>query len=94
MDVDVHVVDVGDAGGQALVGGGGHLVTMLDRGGGIDLDRDVGREAVSEPAHLDVGHGADPRRVSCFLAGTLKSVYDLVLWRWFHHVPLPDETAR
>jgi hypothetical protein len=24
------------------------------------------------------------------IAGTLKSVYDLVLWRWFRHVPLPD----
>jgi MFS family permease len=24
------------------------------------------------------------------IAGTLKSVYDVVLWRWFRHVPLPD----
>jgi predicted MFS family arabinose efflux permease len=26
------------------------------------------------------------------LAGGIKSVYDLVLWRWFRHVPLPEET--
>jgi MFS family permease len=24
------------------------------------------------------------------ISGTLKSVYDLTLWRWFRHVPLPD----
>ena len=24
------------------------------------------------------------------LAGATKSIYDLVLWRWFSHVPLPD----
>jgi len=24
------------------------------------------------------------------IAGSLKSVYDVVLWRWFRHVPLPD----
>ena len=24
------------------------------------------------------------------IAGALKSVYDVVLWRWFRHVPLPD----
>jgi MFS family permease len=29
-----------------------------------------------------------------FLAGTIKSVYDVVLWRWFRTVPLPDEPAR
>ena len=28
------------------------------------------------------------------LAGGLKCVYDLVLWRWFRNVPLPDEAAR
>jgi MFS family permease len=28
------------------------------------------------------------------LAGGIKSVYDLVLWRWFRHVPLPDGTDR
>jgi MFS family permease len=26
------------------------------------------------------------------LAGAMKSAYDLVLWRWFRGVPLPDET--
>ena len=26
------------------------------------------------------------------LAGAIKSAYDLVLWRWFRGVPLPDET--
>jgi MFS family permease len=25
------------------------------------------------------------------LAGTIKGTYDLILWRWFSHVPLPDE---
>jgi MFS family permease len=29
-----------------------------------------------------------------FLAGTIKSAYDVVLWRWFRTVPLPDEAAR
>ncbi len=29
-----------------------------------------------------------------FLAGGIKSVYDLVLWRWFRTVPVPDEPAR
>ncbi|HMG26823.1 MAG TPA: MFS transporter [Acidimicrobiia bacterium] len=29
-----------------------------------------------------------------FLAGAIKSVYDVVLWRWFRTVPLPDEPAR
>ena len=24
------------------------------------------------------------------LAGTIKSAYDLILWRWFRHVPVPD----
>jgi MFS family permease len=24
------------------------------------------------------------------ISGTLKSVYDVTLWRWFRHVPLPD----
>jgi hypothetical protein len=24
------------------------------------------------------------------IAGGLKSLYDVVLWRWFRHVPLPD----
>jgi len=28
------------------------------------------------------------------LAGTVKSVYDLVLWRWFSHVPLPDAETK
>jgi MFS family permease len=27
-----------------------------------------------------------------FLAGGIKSIYDVVLWRWFRSVPLPDET--
>jgi len=26
------------------------------------------------------------------LAGGIKSLYDVVLWRWFRGVPLPDET--
>jgi predicted MFS family arabinose efflux permease len=26
------------------------------------------------------------------IAGSIKSTYDLVLWRWFRTVPLPDET--
>ena len=26
------------------------------------------------------------------LAGGIKSLYDLVLWRWFRGTPLPDET--
>ncbi|MGZ4740544.1 MAG: MFS transporter, partial [Ilumatobacteraceae bacterium] len=26
------------------------------------------------------------------IAGTIKSIYDLTLWRWFRTVPLPDET--
>ena len=25
------------------------------------------------------------------IAGTLKSVYDVALWRWFRHVPLPSQ---
>jgi hypothetical protein len=25
------------------------------------------------------------------LAGSIKSAYDLVLWRWFRRVPLPDD---
>jgi hypothetical protein len=29
-----------------------------------------------------------------FLAGVIKSAYDVVLWRWFRTVPLPDEDAR
>ena len=28
------------------------------------------------------------------VAGTLKCVYDLVLWRWFRRVPLPEEELR
>lgn len=28
-----------------------------------------------------------------FLAGTIKSAYDVVLWRWFRTVPLPEEPA-
>jgi hypothetical protein len=28
-----------------------------------------------------------------FLAGVIKSAYDVVLWRWFRTVPLPDEQA-
>ena len=27
------------------------------------------------------------------LAGSIKSLYDLVLWRWFRGVPLPGDTA-
>jgi MFS family permease len=27
------------------------------------------------------------------LAGSIKSVYDLILWRWFSHVELPDEST-
>jgi MFS family permease len=29
-----------------------------------------------------------------FLAGGIKSLYDIVLWRWFRTVPIPDETRR
>ena len=44
----------------------------------------------------------DPRRRRCFawtrcsfvIAGGLKSVYDVLLWRWFRHVPLPDGPER
>jgi hypothetical protein len=25
------------------------------------------------------------------VAGTLKTIYDVVLWRWFRRVPLPEE---
>ena len=28
------------------------------------------------------------------LAGTIKSIYDLVLWRWFSQVPLPETETR
>lgn len=28
-----------------------------------------------------------------FLAGSIKCVYDLVLWRWFRTVPVPDEPS-
>jgi hypothetical protein len=28
------------------------------------------------------------------IAGSIKSVYDLVLWRWFRGIPLPEETDR
>jgi len=28
------------------------------------------------------------------IAGSIKSVYDVILWRWFSHVALPDEAAR
>src|SRR5262249_2597646 len=28
-----------------------------------------------------------------FLAGAIKSAYDVVLWRWFRAVPLPEEPA-
>jgi predicted MFS family arabinose efflux permease len=28
------------------------------------------------------------------LAGGLKCVYDVVLWRWFRHVPLPKDAGR
>ncbi len=28
------------------------------------------------------------------IAGSIKSAYDLVLWRWFRTVPLPDEVTR
>jgi MFS family permease len=28
-----------------------------------------------------------------FLAGAIKSLYDIVLWRWFRTVPVPDEHA-
>ena len=52
VDVDVDVVDVGDAAGEALVGGGGDLVALVDGGGGVDVDGDVGDEAVAEPADL------------------------------------------
>jgi len=27
------------------------------------------------------------------LAGGIKSLYDLLLWRWFRTVPIPDEPA-
>jgi len=27
------------------------------------------------------------------VAGSIKCVYDLVLWRWFSHVLLPDEES-
>ena len=50
VDVDVDVVDVGDAAGEALVGSGGDLVALFDGGGGVDVDGDVGDEAVSKPA--------------------------------------------
>ena len=50
VDVDVDVVDVGDAAGETLVGGGGDLVALVDGGGGVDVDGDVGDEAVAEPA--------------------------------------------
>jgi MFS family permease len=29
-----------------------------------------------------------------FLAGGIKTVYDVVLWRWFRSVPLPDDEQR
>lgn len=29
-----------------------------------------------------------------FLAGGIKALYDLVLWRWFRSVPLPDDEQR
>jgi len=32
--------------------------------------------------------------VPFLLAGTIKGTYDLILWRWFRTVPLPDETAQ
>lgn len=28
------------------------------------------------------------------LAGGIKAAYDLTLWRWFRHVPLPEEAAK
>ncbi|MBW3643295.1 MAG: MFS transporter [Actinobacteria bacterium] len=28
------------------------------------------------------------------VAGGIKAVYDLALWRWFRHVPLPEEAAQ
>ena len=28
------------------------------------------------------------------VAGGIKAAYDLALWRWFRHVPLPEESAR
>ena len=27
------------------------------------------------------------------IAGSIKGVYDLMIWRWFSHVPLPEENA-
>jgi hypothetical protein len=27
------------------------------------------------------------------LAGAIKSVYDLTLWRWFRRVPIPESLA-
>ena len=29
-----------------------------------------------------------------FLAGGIKSLYDVVLWRWFRTVAVPDEQAQ
>ena len=52
VDVDVDVVDMGDATGEALMGGGGDVVALVNGVGGVDVDGDVGDEAVAEPANL------------------------------------------
>ena len=28
------------------------------------------------------------------IGGTIKAVYDLILWRWFRHVPVPEEVVK
>jgi MFS family permease len=50
------------------------------------LTRPLG--AVFAGAAQSIGLGAP-----LVIAGTIKSVYDLALWRWFSHVTIPEEQA-
>ena len=39
-------------------------------------------------ATLSIGLGAP-----FVIAGTIKGAYDLILWRWFRRVPVPEEVS-
>ncbi len=50
MNVDMHVVDVGNVAGQAFACRRSDLVALTDGAFGVDVDGEVGDETVAEPA--------------------------------------------
>ena len=71
-----------------------YVMALVEPGGayprrGLHEHRPVRRPArrTAPRGCLAVGGAGAP----FFVAGTIKSAYDLILWRWFRGVPLPDE---